>query len=177
MRFRCLNLSHLSHFALWLALLVFAMEASALKSDNQQPIDIQADSAVVDDSKGLSIYRGNVMIKQGSMQIIADEVEILVNDSEVIQIIANTDSESKKLAHYEQLPDDSEEVVYANARKITYLVQEKRLHLAGSATLKQKKDTFTGELLYYDIGEGIVNLNSGGKPGDRIKMTINPKAE
>ena len=88
----------------------------------------------------------------------------------------STDPGSDELAHYEQLPDDSDQVVYADARKITYLVQEKRLHLSGNATLKQIKDTFTGELLFYDIGEGIVNLNSGGKSGDRIKMTINPKA-
>ncbi len=149
----------------------------ALESDSQQPINIQADSAIFDDTKGLSVYRGNVNIDQGSMHIIADEVEITMSKNEVIQIIASTDSGSDKLAQYEQLPDDSEEVVYAKARKITYLVQERRLHLSGNATLKQVKDTFTGELLYYDIGKGIVNLNSGGKSGDRIKMTITPRAE
>ena len=165
----------LTAFILLLCAVSPGVSSFALESDSQQPIDIQADSAIVDDTKGISTYRGNVNIDQGSMHIIADEVEIIMDENEVIQIIASTDTDSEKLAHYEQLPDDSDEVVFANARKITYLVQEKRLHLSGSATLKQIKDTFTGELLYYDIGEGIVNLNSGGKSGDRIKMTINPK--
>ena len=158
-----------------LCTVLLGVNSFALESDSQQPINIQADSAIVDDIKGMSTYRGNVNIDQGSMHIIADEVEIILDEKEVIQIIASTDTDSDQLAHYEQLPDDSDEVVFANARKITYLVQEKRLHLSGSATLKQINDTFTGELLYYDIGEGIVNLNSGGKSGDRIKMTINPK--
>jgi len=172
-----ISLQRLAAFVVLLGTILSATNSAGLESDSAQPIDIQADSAIVDDSKGLSIYRGNVNIDQGSMHITADEVEIVMGEKEVIQIIASTNPESDKLAHYEQLPDDSEEVVYANARKITYLVQEKRLHLSGSATLKQIKDTFTGELLYYDIEEGIVNLNSGGKSGDRIKMTINPKAK
>ena len=65
-------------------------------------------------------------------------------------------------------------MVSAEARKITYLVQEERLHLAGSAKLRQVGDIFTGELLFYDLGRGIVNLKSGGS-NSRINMTITPK--
>ena len=65
-------------------------------------------------------------------------------------------------------------MVSAEARKITYLVQEERLHLAGNAKLQQVGDIFTGELLYYDLGRGIVNLDSGGSKG-RVNMTISPK--
>jgi lipopolysaccharide export system protein LptA len=172
-----ISLQRLTAFIVLFSSILSGTYSTGLESDSRAPINIQADSAIVDDAKGLSIYRGNVNIDQGSMHITADEVEIIMGEKAVIQIIASTNSDSSKLAHYEQLTDNSEEAVYANARKITYLVQEKRLHLAGSATLKQIKDTFTGELLYYDISKGIVNLNSGGKPGDRIKMTINPKAD
>jgi len=48
------------------------------------------------------------------------------------------------------------------------------LHLNGDARLQQVEDIFTGELLYYDLGRGIVNLNSGGG-NNRINMTISPK--
>ena len=111
------------------------------------------------------------------MKINADEVQIFTSNNEVTQIIASASVEDRKLAHYEQLPDDSVELVYADAQKITYLVQEERLHLAGNARLKQQKDLFKGDLLYYDVNKGIVNLNSTGKPGDRINMTINPKTQ
>ncbi|MCZ6502521.1 MAG: lipopolysaccharide transport periplasmic protein LptA [Gammaproteobacteria bacterium] len=157
-----------------LGTLTFSVNVVALTSDGQQPFHIQADTAVMD-AQGSSVYRGNVIIEQGTLQIKADEIEIITNDSEVIQIIASTDADSKKLAQFEQLPDDSEDRVYAEARKITYLVQEEKLHLSGKATLKQTKDILTGELVYYDISQGIMSLKSNGQ-NDRINVTINPKA-
>ena len=108
---------------LLLGTLTFSVNVVALTSDANQPIHIQADAAVMDDANGSSVYRGNVIIEQGTLQIKADEVEIITSDSEVIHIIASTDADSKKLAHFEQLPDDSAHRVYADARKLFYLVQ------------------------------------------------------
>ena len=147
----------------------------ALTFDSSQPIHIQADAAVMDDAKGSSVYRGNVIVEQGTLQIKADEVEIITSDRQVIQIIASTHADSKNLAHFEQLPDDSKDPVYAEARKITYLVQEERLHLSGQGTLKQTNDVLTGELIYYDIRRGIMSVKSNGQH-DRIGVIINPKA-
>jgi lipopolysaccharide export system protein LptA len=149
-------------------------ETHALTEDRELPIHIQADAAVIDDAKGSSIYRGNVVIEQGTLLINADEIEVITADQEVIQIIAMTDANSDKLAHYEQLPDDSEDRIFADARKIIYLVQEERVHLSGNGTLKQAKDILKGELIYYDVALGIMSLKSTSKDG-RINMTINPK--
>ena len=147
-----------------------------LESDRDQPIKIQADTAMVDEAEGTSIYRGDVIIVQGTLQVTADEVEIYTAESAVIQIIAKAERNSSKLAHYEQQTNEEKDMVTAEARKITYLVQEERLHLSGKARLKQDGDEFSGELLYYDVGRGIVNLNSGDG-SERINMTINPKKE
>ncbi|MDA0979485.1 MAG: lipopolysaccharide transport periplasmic protein LptA [Proteobacteria bacterium] len=158
-------------------LLLFPWAAArALESDRDQPIRIQADSAIVDESGGSSIYSGNVSIVQGSLVLNADEVEIFTAEGEVIQIIARASepAEPNRLARYEQLRQSESDRVSAEARKITYLVQEERLHLAGNARLQQVQDVFTGELLYYDMSNGIVNL-SAGDTGERVQMTINPK--
>lgn len=144
-------------------------------SDRDQPIHIQADNAIVDETTGTSVYRGTVNIRQGTLKIDADEVEIITANEEVVQIIASMDDDSPGLAHYEQLPEDSEDMVYADARNITYLVQEEKIHLAGQASLRQVQDLFEGELLHYDLKGGIVNLNSSNDPDDRIQMTINPR--
>jgi lipopolysaccharide export system protein LptA len=146
----------------------------ALETDREQPIRIQADAAIVDETKGSSVYKGNVIITQGTLEVTADEVEIFTADSEVIQIIAKTNKGSEVLAQYQQQTNEAMDMVVANARKITYLVQEERLHLAGDARLQQVQDVFTGQLLYYDLGRGIVNLSSSGG-SDRVNMTINPK--
>ena len=146
----------------------------ALESDREQPIRIQADAAIVDEKNGSSVYKGNVIITQGTLEVTANEVEIFTADGEVIQIIAKTEEDSELLAHYQQQVNETMDMVVANARKITYLVQEERLHLSGDARLQQVQDVFTGQLLYYDLGRGIVNLNSNGG-SDRVNMTITPK--
>ena len=148
--------------------------SSALESDREQPIRIQADAAIVDETSGSSVYKGNVIITQGTLEVTANEVEIFTADSEVIQIIAKTESDSEILAHYQQQINEAMDMVVADAQKITYLVQEERLHLSGDARLQQVQDVFTGQLLYYDLGRGIVNLNSSGG-SDRVNMTITPK--
>lgn len=160
-------------FALYLLTLLPTF-SYALETDREQPIRVQADAAIVDETKGSSVYKGNVIITQGTLEVTADEVEIFTADSEVIQIIAKTNKGSDVLAHYQQQTNEAMDMVVADARKITYLVQEERLHLAGDARLQQVQDVFSGQLLYYDLGRGIVNLNSSGG-SDRVNMTITPK--
>jgi lipopolysaccharide export system protein LptA len=160
-------------FALYLLTLMPTF-SFALESDREQPIKIQADAAIVDEKNGSSVYKGDVIITQGTLEVTANEVEIFTADGEVIQIIAKTEEDSELLAHYQQQVNETMDMVVADARKITYLVQEERLHLSGDARLQQVQDVFTGQLLYYDLGRGIVNLNSSGG-SDRVNMTITPK--
>lgn len=160
-------------FALCLLTLLPAL-SYALETDRDQPIRIQADAAVVDETDGSSVYRGNVVITQGTLKITADEVEVFTADSDVIQITAMTDNDSEVLAHYQQQSNENMDMVVADARKITYLVQEERLHLSGDARLQQAQDEFNGQLLYYDLGRGIVNLESSGD-SDKVNVTINPR--
>jgi len=148
--------------------------SSALESDREHPIRIQADAAIVDETNGSSVYKGNVIITQGTLEITANEVEIFTAAGEVIQIIATTDNDSELLAHYQQQINESMEMVVADAQKITYLIQEERLHLSGDARLKKVQDVFTGQLLSYDLARGIVTLNSIGG-SDRVNMTITPR--
>ena len=160
-------------FALYL-LTLLPIFSSALESDREQPIKIQADAAIVDETNGSSVYKGNVIITQGTLEVTANEVEIFTAASEVIQIIAKTDKGSEVLAHYQQQINEAMEMVVADAKKITYLIDEERLHLSGDARLQKVEDVFTGQLLSYDIKGGIVNLNSLGD-SDRVNMTISPK--
>ena len=78
-----------------------SLSAAALESDREQAIRIQADAAMVDENAGTSIYRGNVIIQQGTLKV-TQEVEIFSSDSEIVQIIAKADQKSSRLAHYQQ---------------------------------------------------------------------------
>tara|TARA_R110002072_G_scaffold2252_3_gene18625 strand:+ start:7165 stop:7689 length:525 start_codon:yes stop_codon:yes gene_type:complete len=149
-----------------------------LTSDRDQPISIEADSAFVDDANGVTIYEGNAFITQGTLNIAADKVKVIMSDSEVIEIIASMTPVSKGLAHYEQVPDDDEALVSADAKTITYFIQEEKLHLAGKAHLEQTMNKFSGELLYYNMTTGVVDLKGGKKQGNesgRVSITLQPK--
>ena len=158
---------------LLLTTMLMPLAGFGLTSDRDQPISIEADSAFVDDVNGITIYEGNALIQQGTLNIAADKVKVIMSDSEVIQIIASMDRESKGLAHYEQVPDDDEDLVSADAKTITYFIQEEKLHLTGEAYLQQTQNKFSGELLYYNMTTGVVDLK-GGKLG-RVSITLQPK--
>lgn len=164
---------------LLLTLLLMPLTGVSLTSDRDQPISIEADSAFVDDVNGITIYEGNALIQQGTLKITADKVKVIMSDSEVIQIIASMERGSEGLAHYEQVPDDDEDLVSADAKTITYFIQEEKLHLAGEAYLQQTQNKFSGELLYYNMTTGVVDLKGGGKQSDgktgRVSITLQPK--
>ena len=44
----------------------------------------------------------------------------------------------------------------------------------GQAKLEQREDIFSGEVVFYDMVNGIVNLESSSSQ-DRVNMTISPK--
>ncbi|MGI9322980.1 MAG: lipopolysaccharide transport periplasmic protein LptA, partial [Pseudomonadales bacterium] len=142
------------------------------ESYGEQPVHINADAARLDEGTGTSVYQGNVVIVQGSLQVTADEVEVQSADEEVTQIVARAGGDG--LAHYEQQTSESGDMVYADARQITYLVREEQLHLAGQARLQQAEDVFSGELLRYDISQKTVKM-AGDAPGERISITRKQK--
>ena len=160
----------LTRLIITIGILLLANQSQALSTDKSQDLVVIAESAVVDKNKGSTVYSGDVSISQGSMLIAADKVEIITSsDGVVIQIIAQSIQESDQQAHLEQQPDNKEPV-YAEARKISYFIQEERIHLSGNATLRQSENEYTGELVDYDINQGIVNLDSGPDSDDRIRI-------
>ena len=163
-----------SLFAVLLTLTLPVADVYALSGDKDEPFLVEADSGVVDEQTGTTVYRGNVTIDQGSLHIMADEIQIVTSDGAVVQIIARAGNKSSRLARLEQQPDNKDPV-FAEARKISYFIENERIHLSGEATLKQLNDEFSGELVYYDVAEGIVNLKSGPANNERIKIKYNSK--
>jgi len=56
----------------YLAIVIFLMStsvASALKSDVEKPVYIDADSVLFNKTEGLAVYEGNVSIVQGTLKL------------------------------------------------------------------------------------------------------------
>lgn len=162
--------------ALIFALSFTAFHASALPDDRDQPIYITADSARINDKTGITTYKGNVVIKQGSLLIEAKHVDMYRGDEGVEKLIANGQP-----AHFRQKPKANEPFSDAWGLKMVYQVDDQLLTITQKAKVIQDQDTFTGEKIIYDLDRSIVNAFGSSKPSNsdnqsgRVNMVIQPK--
>ncbi len=150
--------------------------AWALPSDREQPIRIQADSAELDDRQGVAVYRGSVIITQGTLKITGDTVTITQTASGDIDVFTSVG----KPAYYEQKPAADKEIVKAYGLTIQYFSSNERIVLIDQAKVIQEGNTFEGEKIVYDTQRQIVNAGRAtgtnvSVPRPRIDMIIQPK--
>lgn len=150
--------------------------AWALPSDRDQPIRIQADSAELDDKQGVAVYRGDVVITQGTLKITGDTVTITQTAAGDIDVFTSVGN----LAYYEQKPAPDKDIVKAYGRTIQYFASNERIVLIDQAKVIQEGNTFEGEKIVYDTRRQIVNAGRAtgsdvSVPRPRIDMVIQPK--
>lgn len=157
-------------------LLAFSSAVVALPDDRNQPIHISADSASIDENTGITAYSGDVTIRQGSLEIDAEHVQMHRNDDGVEKIIATGNS---KQARFRQQPNINDPVTDALGDRLVYLVDAQTITVTGKAFVKQGKDKFSGEKIIYDIDRSIVDAfgSQEGKGNGRVQMVIQPKAK
>lgn len=154
--------------SVWLSPLCFA-----LPTDRQQPIHISADSAQIDDNTGTTTYKGNVLMKQGTLEIRAANVDLYRINDEVSQIIATGSP-----ANFRQQPSLDQAMTDAFGEKLDYQITDQTVTITGKARVEQAGDTFSGERIVYQMDKAIVNAYSGkGSSGQRVQMIIQPKAK
>jgi lipopolysaccharide export system protein LptA len=163
-------------FSLGAALSSF--HAWALPSDSSQPIRIQADSAELDDKKGVAVYRGGVIITQGSMKVTGDTVTITQNAQGEVDVFTSVG----RPAYYEQRPSPEKDLVKAYGLTIQYFTTNERVVLIDQAKVIQEGNTFEGEKIVYDTKRQIVNAGRAtgtniSAPRPRIDMVIQPKTK
>lgn len=174
----CLTLRHFNGFCfssfLSIFIVLLSFNSSALPTDNSQPIQIQADSAKLDEKEGRTVYSGNVSIQQGSIKIFADTVSISSKNGKAEQLLAEGSP-----AHYEQQPTENEEPIIATAGTLKYLMTEEVLHLINNASLTQNGAVISGARINYDVRNAVVKADSTSKPGtnptdNRVQVVIPP---
>lgn len=153
-----------------------SISAWALPSDREQPIRIQADSAELDDKQGVAVYRGTVVITQGTLKITGDTVTITQTPAGDIDVFTAVG----KPAYYEQLPATDKQIVKAYGLTIQYFAANERIVLIDQAKVIQEGNTFEGEKIVYDTQRQIVNAGRATgtnvtAPRPRIDMVIQPK--
>lgn len=151
-------------------LLVSPLTAYSLSSDRDQQINIEADQLDMDDTQHISIYQGNVEMRQGSLHIQADKIVLHFtpqNNLERLEIEGSP-------ATLQQLTDQNEPIS-GSALHIIYSDNQLLLKLSGDAHFNSGKDSIDSEWITINTDTDAIRAGSI-KGRNRVRMLINPKA-
>ncbi|WP_153766617.1 lipopolysaccharide transport periplasmic protein LptA [Endozoicomonas sp. OPT23] len=154
-------------------LLIVPTVVSALPTDRNKPIEIESNTADIDNNKGVSVYKGDVVMTQGTTRITGDKVTVYSINNEVNRIVAEGD---KQRAYYQEEQANKKGLLQAWGHTIDYGIKGDKVHLLKNAQLKQQGDTFKGERIDYDLKQQTVNAQ-GSKQKGRVQMVIQPKSD
>jgi lipopolysaccharide export system protein LptA len=147
---------------------IFISSAIALTDDSTKPINIQADSAEINDATGISTYRGNVKITQGSTVLTGDIVTLETANKRVQKIIS-----VGKLSTFKQTTDDGRKI-NAEAEKMVYSITGNKIVLTTNATLTEAGNTFASDKITFYTDKEIVTAGSSSG-NDRVNITVFPE--
>lgn len=160
---------HLPLVALFAAAVFTAVPALARESDRNQPMDIESDHQEGTlDGNSINTLSGNVVIKQGTLDIRASKADIHQSGGEVVRAVLTGSQAVLK----QQMDDGSP--MTAKADRIDYNMSTDVVVLTGNYTVTTPRGSTSGQRLTYDLKSG--RLESGGQGSGRVKMTIQPKS-
>ncbi len=182
--YKRLSLPKMSFKSLTILLLtVYACGAYALSTDKQQDMEIVADTADMDDIKGITIYRGDVVVTQGTMRITGHTLTVNFNDNGDMELAIMEGNP----ATYRQLPDNSEKYDEAESLRMEYYALKDYIILIDNAlVIKPDGSRMTGSRIEYDTllsqvkakGSVKTTKKDGKNKGDgRVRITIKKKKE
>lgn len=150
----------------------------ALPSDREQPINIEADHAQMDDQRGVTQYKGRAILTQGTLRIEGDVITFFYDAERNLE---KAIAEGNR-AYYEQVHKEGETPVRAKALQLEYDTTKQMVYLLGNGHLWQDNDEITGNYIEYDIERDLAIANA--RPvviGDteqvssgRVHVTIQP---
>lgn len=155
--------------------------ALALSTDRDQPVHIEADWAEADEHARVSVYKGKVVIVQGSLRITGDVVTMYFDESHELQRLIAVG----RLARFRQKPDGEDEYQHAKAERIQYNLTTDTMVLTGAAQLSKGEDSIRASRIVYDTlnarvkGEAVpaagATAPAPAAPSRRVEITIKPK--
>jgi lipopolysaccharide export system protein LptA len=144
--------------------------AHALEPDRQLPFQVKADAVELDQKTGSSVYRGHVVLSQGSMRIEADRVEVRSPGRRLNTVIA-----VGKPVRVRALIEDSFDELRADANRVEFRATEREVELTGGAWVRQAADQIRAERITIGLDDKRMSA-SGTDTGDgRVYAIFHPK--
>jgi len=166
---------------LYLCLTCLAPAVQALSTDKDQPIQVEADKAQLDDKNNVSVYTGNVVLTQGSIRMTGDKMTVYNTENHELDTLIMEGNP----ATYRQLPDNSKVYDEAQAKTIKYFELKNQVLLIDDAVVRQEDFFMRGDRIEYDTklnrakAESKPAAASGpeAKKKERVKVILKKKKE
>ncbi len=163
-------------------LLYLSMQTvAALDGDASQPTFLDADDVEINVTERVRIYRGNVVLIQGSVRLNCDKLVTSLDENQALEEAVCTGDP----ARFKQRPADQDEDIRLSALKITLDQTNDLLILENRATMEQGGSLITGNRAVYNratreariTGDQAVQSGDGSEPQDhsRVKTVIQPR--
>lgn len=151
------------------ALMLAAGIAPALPGDRDQPVQIAANAVRYNEKTGIATYTGDVVIRQGSMEMRAAEIVITTDATGALRSTVARGSP----AHYQQQTDAKKGPVVAEAARIDFDARNEVITLTGKARLRQDGASFTGSTITYNSLRQQVDAKGSGT--ERVLLVLPPQ--
>lgn len=145
--------------------------------DENQPIHIQSDSAEFDDKKGSALYRGHVIMTQGTRQLLSETLLIKRDQHGKIDSAIATG----KPAHFqaqlspEQPGQPEKPLAHGQANIVKFFPKENKIYLFENAELTQNENTIKGEAITYSTDSKVLSANPVA--GKRTTVILAPRTK
>lgn len=157
--------------SLLLAIILTSAPALAARDDLGQQIVVDAKRQSIDIEQGLVQFEEGVVVRQGSLEIRADLLRVEQQRGKGKEVLIA----SGNPVLLRQTLDDGRPLE-ASAREVRYELDSRTLTLSGGAMLKQQDSEVRGETMRYNLAEGRLQAESGGKEGNnRVTAIFTPQ--
>ena len=134
-----------SFICLWLV----ASSGFALPEDQKKRVDVQADSAHLNQNTHRGFYLNNVQLDQGTTHIRADKAMTKSNEkNELVEAMIKGNQTSQ--AHYWTLTALDKPPLHAYADQMRYYPARHLIELIGHARVEQDKESFAASKISFD---------------------------
>lgn len=166
-----INRQNIKATAIGLLTLLSSVFAQADNSDFKQPITVDSKTQFVDGKRKTSVFREDVHVRQGSLKIDADEVEVNAANGEGREIFIARGNP----AVYSQTMDDGSDI-RAVAQEIKYQTDNRTLTLSGAAELHQNSSMVKGESITYNLDKQQLLAEGEAGENGRVITIFRPDA-
>ncbi len=128
------------------------------------PIQLTADSVALDE--GRSVYQGQVELRQGEMQILADQITVQQDAQQqprrLIAVGKPVRFRHKAASGW----------IQAQAQRADYKVATEQLTLSGDVVLRQAGDVMKSDRVVYDRRRQVLKAGGAAAGKQRVQMTL-----